>query len=448
VEKQNKPSLWKQLSPLLHLWPAALTLALVMVTLPLTRPVLAALPERLTVTAAAVEEPEEQPEQEEELNALLDANYEDGVYTGSAQGYGGLIQVRVSVEHGQITCVEILSADGETSSFFNRALGVVDSVLKYQTWEVDTVSGATYSSRGILAAIQNALTGEKVKTETPKQEEPVAALEEDTYEAPQNGYRDGTYTGTATGFGGDITVEVVIEQGNIVSIRVLSAAGETQSFWNKAVAVIDRALAAGSPNVDTVSGATYSSTGILNALKRALAQAAIGEVEDLTVVELPPEDEEEEDVILPETPQEPVPEQPTDPSQPGEDGAEEPDPGETELGPYTDGVYTASTLCTDEEVFSYQLFVTITVMNGNITQVDVEKGEDTSDDPDSNDTFLAYAMAGRTRKNVWYEGVIRQILQKQSAQEIDVVSGATYSSRAIAEAARQALEGIERETEE
>jgi major membrane immunogen (membrane-anchored lipoprotein) len=78
----------------------------------------------------------------------------------------------------------------------------------------------------------------------------------------------------------------------------------------------------------------------------------------------------------------------------------------------------------------------------------VEKGEDTSDDPESNDTFLTYAIEGRTRRNVWYEGVVSQITQKQSAQEIDVVSGATYSSRAIAEAAQQALDSIQEEETE
>jgi uncharacterized protein with FMN-binding domain len=428
---------------MLHLWPAALTLALIMATLPMTRPVLAALPERLTVTASAeesAEEPEPEEPEEEQLAAVLDANYEDGIYTGSAQGYGGLITVQVTVEGGQIVSVEILSADGETTSFFNRAVGVIDSVLTRQTWEVDTISGATYSSRGILGAIENALTGETVEIEAPKKEEPVTELVQDTYEAPQNGYQDGTYTGTATGFGGDITVEVVIENGKISAIRVISASGETKSYWNKAIAVIDQAVSANSPNVDTVSGATYSSTGILNAVKRALAQAAVGEVEDLTVVELPAEEEGE----VTEQPSAP-PEESPEPSTPEDDPEESTTPEESVS--YPDGSYTGSALCTDEDVFSYQLHVTITVLEGKITQVTVEKGEDTSDDPESNDTFLSYAVDGRSRKNVWYPGVVSQIMEKQSAQGIDVVSGATYSSKAIAEAAQQALMSMEERTE-
>jgi uncharacterized protein with FMN-binding domain len=192
--------------------------------------------------------------------------------------------------------------------------------------------------------------------------------------------------------------------------------------------------------VDTVSGATYSSTGILNAVKRALAQAAVGEVEDLTVVELPAEEEEE----ITEQPTAP-PEESPEPSAPGEDPEESTTPEESVS--YPDGSYTGSALCTDEDVFSYQLHVTITVLEGKITAVAVEKGEDTSEDPESNDTFLSYAVDGRSRKNVWYPGVVSQIMEKQSAQGIDVVSGATYSSKAIAEAAQQALMSMEEKTE-
>jgi uncharacterized protein with FMN-binding domain len=107
---------------------------------------------------------------------------------------------------------------------------------------------------------------------------------------------------------------------------------------------------------------------------------------------------------------------------------------------YTDGTYTASSLCTDDDEFSYDINVSITIENGKITVVTVEKGEDTSYDPNGNDSFLKYAIEGRTRKNVKYIGIVNQIIQNQSADNIDVVSGATYSSKSIAEAAKKALE--------
>jgi uncharacterized protein with FMN-binding domain len=407
----------------------------------------------------------EEPEKEEPVTALVEDTYEapqngyqDGTYTGTATGFGGDITVEVVIANGKIASIRTISAAGETKSYWNKATAVIDRVVAANSPNVDTVSGATYSSTGILNAVKRALaqaavgeTEDLTVEELPTEEEtPPDASEQPSegqipIETPKNGYQDGTYTGTATGFGGDITVEVVIANGKIASIRTISAAGETKSYWNKATAVIDRAVAANSPNVDTVSGATYSSTGILNAVKRALAQAAVGETEDLTVEELPTEKE-----TPPEASEQPPeqPEESPEPSEPEEDVTDPAVPGETESVVYQDGVYTASVLCTDDEVFSYQLHVTITVLEGKITGVAVEKGEDTSDDPESNDTFLTYAIEGRTRRNVWYEGVVSQITQKQSAQEIDVVSGATYSSRAIAEAAQQALDSIQEEETE
>ena len=241
----------KKLRPLIQLVPAAAVVALVMATLPHSRPVLAAVPERL---AAPVEQPEEetQPEELEAETAFLP--YADGIYTGSAQGYGGLITVQVTMEGGRITDIQISDASHETASFFNRAKTLVETVLTRQTWEVDTVSGATYSSRGILGAIQNALTGEQVKTEAPKKTEP-APLVRESFSAPA-AYRDGVYTGSAQGFGGLITVQVTISGGVITDVTVLSADGETPSYFSQARSVLSAVVSAGSPNVDTVSGAT------------------------------------------------------------------------------------------------------------------------------------------------------------------------------------------------
>ena len=112
-----------------------------------------------------------------------------------------------------MTDIQILEASGETESFFNRAKKLIDTVLTRQTWEVDVVSGATYSSKGILGAIQNALTGEKVKNEAPEKTEPAPIVSED-FTAPA-AYRDGVYTGSAQGFGGQITVQVTISGGQI-----------------------------------------------------------------------------------------------------------------------------------------------------------------------------------------------------------------------------------------
>lgn len=86
-------------------------------------------------------------------------------------------------------------------------------------------------------------------------------------------YKDGTYTGTAGGFLGDITVSVTVTDGSITAIDVTEQK-DTSSYWERAEAVISEIIAAnGTEGVDAVSGATYSSEGIINAVKNALAKS-------------------------------------------------------------------------------------------------------------------------------------------------------------------------------
>lgn len=99
----------------------------------------------------------EQQAQAAEDNATSASPYADGTYTGEAQGYGGPVKMEVTIEHGQITDCTVLFAEKEDTAYFDAAQGVIDEVLDEQTAEVDTVSGATFSSRGILDAVEDAL---------------------------------------------------------------------------------------------------------------------------------------------------------------------------------------------------------------------------------------------------------------------------------------------------
>ena len=84
--------------------------------------------------------------------------YPDGSYIGSAQGYGGTITVQVTISGGSISDIAVVSAPGETASYFASAQGVISSVLSAQSPNVDTVSGATFSSGGLREATGNALS--------------------------------------------------------------------------------------------------------------------------------------------------------------------------------------------------------------------------------------------------------------------------------------------------
>ena len=86
-------------------------------------------------------------------------------------------------------------------------------------------------------------------------------------------YKDGTYTGEADGFGGTIQVEVKIEKSKIVEINVISAEKEDGAYLSIAKDIIPKIIDAQSADIDTISGATFSSTGIKNASEQALEKA-------------------------------------------------------------------------------------------------------------------------------------------------------------------------------
>ena len=175
------------------------------------------------------------------------ANLNDGVYTGSGQGYNGPIRVRVTVSGGNITNVEILS-NSDDAPFFNRAKAVIGRLLGSPGKSVDTVSGATYSSRGIIDAVRNALssagktsvtnTSSSTNTPTtpdnkPSEDNVSPAVNPETGDPayvdaalrkhyPGDKLKDGDYTGIGIGYlnPGGIKTYITVKDGEISSLRV------------------------------------------------------------------------------------------------------------------------------------------------------------------------------------------------------------------------------------
>lgn len=87
------------------------------------------------------------------------ALYKDGTYEGSGTGFrGGTTTVSVTIKNGKISDVELVSTDDDMP-FFNRAYSTVtQSIISHQATNVDAVSGATYSSNGIIQAVADALS--------------------------------------------------------------------------------------------------------------------------------------------------------------------------------------------------------------------------------------------------------------------------------------------------
>lgn len=222
-------------------------------------------------------------------------SYTDGVYSGSAEGYHGTTSVTVKVESGYIMDIHVDSTGDDTMFFSQARSQVIPAIIAAQSADVDSVSGATYSSFGIMDAVTSALANGQHQAQEQAQNEPVAFELDNSSLTPipqltptpspvptptptptptiapgPYALADGDYTGTGRGHKGDIDVTVTLVNGFITSITVDSNR-ETQKYFNRAeTKTIDRVLAAQDVNVDTVSGATHSSRGILQAIADAL----------------------------------------------------------------------------------------------------------------------------------------------------------------------------------
>ena len=97
-------------------------------------------------------------ESEETSSDDSDNFYKNGTYEGSGTGYGGTITVQVTLEDDTITGVSVVSAPGEDSAYLSQGENVISSILSEQSTDVDTISGATFSSTGILEAVNDALS--------------------------------------------------------------------------------------------------------------------------------------------------------------------------------------------------------------------------------------------------------------------------------------------------
>ena len=94
---------------------------------------------------------------------LMGGDHKDGTYTGTARGFEPGLTVSVVIKSNTIQSVKITKSN-ETPKYLGRAAGrVTQAIVNSQTTNVDTVSGATYSSRGIMDAVDNALAKALIK---------------------------------------------------------------------------------------------------------------------------------------------------------------------------------------------------------------------------------------------------------------------------------------------
>ena len=367
-----------------------------------------------SATPAATPTPTPTPKPAKKPKKDTSVSYKDGVYEGQAEGFDGIVTVKVTIKNGKIK--KISNTNTDTPEFFNKAWKTIKSnvISRQSTSEIDTVSGATFSSNGILGALSQALSKADQSGTTDSKEEDITptptAVPDETVtpipteiphptKTPDNPsdeqpvvklLKDGTYTGSAMGYSGKVNITLTIKDGKIT--EVTNTNSDTRSFFNKAWRSIQPKILEkqSTEGIDTVSGATFSSMGILDASKIALEQAKNTEVQPS---------------VTPEPTEAP-------------DSTEKPEPTPVPAGAYTDGTYTGIGEGNDGPD---SVQVTVTISGGQIVGA----------------TYFSYD--DEEYADTAWEGILGQVMGKQSADSVDTVSGCTYSSQRFIQAFRNAL---------
>lgn len=371
---------------------------------------------------------------------------EDGVYSGSADGYSGPISVEVTVEGGEITDVKVLSHSDSPGISDPAIEEVPAAMVAGNTTEVEVVSGATFTSTGIINAANIALTGEAGEaSEAPVVDE---GEEDEEVEVSDNVFFDGTYTETVEGHNGPMTVEVVVE-GNVITSVVVLEHEETDGLADPALEDVPAAIIArNGTDVDVVSSATVTSEAVIKAVEKALGpkvraatyndgtyEATVDAAHGPLSVEVTVADGVISDVVVTEHSET---EGLTDPAV-TDLPTEIVESNSTDVDVVSGATLTSNAVksAVDEALFaaatSYQvtvqghngpMTVVAAVEDGTITNVEVTEHEET-------DGLADPALAD-----------VPAAIVETNSPEVEVVSGATITSEAIIEAVNLILEAV------
>ena len=328
----------------------------------------------------------------------------------------------------------------DDAAFFNRAKSIINEVLKNQSTDlsgIDTVSGATYSSNGIVEALREAFkaaengnSGKPAESETETETETETESETETEgetdtENSDSVYIDGAYTVSVVCEPDEdqdfeaynLSMTVHIKDDKIAAVTDIVGDGDqsNESYIKRAAegtsklpgVVTQITEKGGLDAIDTVTRATCSSNTIIEGCQKALEAAK-------------------------RTPEE------TDETEPGESETEK-----TANRIYADGAYTVSVICepdADGDFEAYDLTMTVQIENDRITDISGISGNGDSD----NDSYIKKAAQGTSK----YVGVVTQITEKGMPEDIDTVARATCSSNAIIEGCQKALNEAKKLAEE
>ena len=210
--------------------------------------------------------------------------------TESAQGFASEVSVEVTLEGGKVTALTVNDAD-ETYTLLGYTREetvdklIADILKAGGTDGVDAHTGATFTSTAVLEAVNKVLAAAGDDAAAPEAAAgdnataPEAAAGNDTA-APEASASAETKTESAQGFASEVTVEVTLEGGKVTALTVNDADETYTLLGYTREETIDKLIAdilkaGGTDGVDAHTGATFTSTAVLEAVNKVLA--AVGD---------------------------------------------------------------------------------------------------------------------------------------------------------------------------
>ena len=354
------------------------------------------------------------------------------------------------ISGGKISSIQIIdTSDGD--SYIQSASGLISNIIATQSTNVDTVSGATYSSVGIIEAVRNALSQAAISSDGNSNSQNTNSSsngsgqngnnsnDNTTAEAGKFPYKEGVYYGTAEGYLDDIKVAIVIQDKTLKAVVIVEE-NDDETFFKRARAVAENMVKKQTVDVDVVSGATYSSKGIIGAVKEALKEAEKATKGENNNNNNSGSNNNNGNNNNGNNSNNNGNNNNNGNTNNGNDnngntnGGDNENPDETKYV-YADGEYTVIVPCLpneDGDFEAYSLTMKVTISKDKITDISEIKGDGSSD----NDAYIKRAVQGTSK----LPGVVTQILEKGTLEEIDTVSRATCSSNSILEGCNLALE--------
>ena len=210
----------------------------------------------------------------------------EGVFSASEKGFAGPVYVEAAFdEEGKITYLGVGDESfAETEGFGARALEAeeqypfIGKQMPLEIGDVDALTGATFTKTAIVNGLNKAYSASKGEVI----EEPAAT--EAPVSTETKASADGAVTASAQGFGGPVAVTAAFDaEGKITSISIGDDSfSETPGFGAKALEdefqaqFIGKQMPLTLADIDAISGATFTSTAVVDALNAAYEKSLGG----------------------------------------------------------------------------------------------------------------------------------------------------------------------------